>query len=204
MVKSENQEHGNLTSVTGLSVIQRTTNLSMTQTSNVFAGLEQYFKKPKVTSKKVVKTQSAAATLPQVLKGFKEDKPTWIGGVKKSQIGGFFDSGACQRFGIGQELAKAERVAYVESKQKRTGKLIQTLLEEFDSHASINNPRHCRTFLPSIGKGGSHVSFLTESKENLMRVRNGPGHFRVDASDFEERLIRLRGPRLHTNVDLLS
>jgi hypothetical protein len=167
------------------------------------AGLELYFKKPKVTKKEENKSTSPATTLPQLLKGFKADKPVWIGGVKKSELGGVFDSGACRRYGIGQELAKAERAVYVESHQKKTGKLIQTMLQqEFDSLGANQDQRQSRTTLPSIGKGWCASSFISENKENGGRLRNGPGYFRVEASkDFEGRLIRLRGPRLHAIID---
>ena len=73
-----------------------------------------------VAKKEEVETKSAAATLPQLLKGFKADKPVWIGGVKKNELGGVFDSGECRRYGIGQELAKAERAVWVESQQKKS------------------------------------------------------------------------------------
>jgi hypothetical protein len=177
--------------------------------ANTFAGLELYFKKPKVANKEAVKTKSVAATLPQLLKGFKADKPVWIGGVKKNELGGVFDSGECRRYGIGQELAKAERAVWVESHQKKTGKLIQTMLQqEFNPPAVMQkqqNQRQSRTTLPSIGKEAGGVPFISEINENCGRFRNGPGYFRVEASkDFEGRLIRLRGPRLHANFEFPS
>ena len=160
----------------------------------MISGLELYIKKQKV-KKPEIKPQPAAATLPQILKGFNSDKPGWIGGVKKSELGGVFDAGGSRRCGLGVDLAKAERMLFVEHNQKKTEKYINHLLKELPTkaHDAEKQPKH----LPPIG--GAALSVFCENNNSMARIRNGPGFLKLESFEDDVRLIRLRGPRCTNN-----
>jgi hypothetical protein len=167
------------------------------QTETMISGLEFYIKKKKCKkpeSKAQTAPPTATTTLPQILKGFNHsEKPGWMGGVKKSEVGGVFDTGGCRRLGLGVDLAKAERMLEIETNQRRTEKLIQHLLIQPPNKDKGFGGQGKRTAnLPPIGGA---LSLFCENRDNMVRVRNGPGFLKVEPFEDDVRLIRVRGPR---------
>ena len=164
---------------------------------NQFSGLERYIKTQKPKEKTEYKSKSATSALPQILKGFNADKPSWIGGVKKSEVGGVFESGGSRRYAMGVDLAKAERAVFVENNKKKTDKLIRQLLQEQverQEHALLHKLKRNSGLLPSIVAEGTDLLNFCQAKDNLVRVRNGPGFLKVEPAEDDVRLITLRLP----------
>ena len=111
-------------------------------------------------------------------------RPSWIGGVKKSEVGGVFDlSNGNRSHGMGAALSKAEHQLANEERNRRNASLVQRLIE-------LSQQPQQQLQLP-----GAAASILHDVRWG--RSVGGDGRLRLPRKFDEDtaRLIRLPGLR---------